>query len=41
MGKMIVAKDMGPEGDQKISEVNRTANPQDANPEGGQRDLTE
>ena len=38
---MILARNRGSEGDQKLSEVNGTANSQDAIPEGDQRDLTE
>ena len=41
MGKMILARDVGPEGNQKVSEVNRTTDSQDAILEGSQRDLTE
>ena len=38
---MILTRDVGPEGNQEVSEVNGTTNSQDAIPEGSQRDLTE
>ena len=38
---MILARDMGPEGNLKVSEVNRTPDSQDAIPEGSQGNLTQ